>query len=391
MIVWFVRTRIIRCGGGSKRFFNEIAKRRNDSELLSAIRGVYKEDGDENNINDKINSLRTLPAYEVLKNIKEIKREIVEGRNDKKEKAYDGIIIKYKQGKNMFKFFKNGLMNLWKVNRDLRKTVFNGKRYLIDYSRADIKQGYKFIIARKDFDKLVDELSERVSLIKVEYDNGKRDIKEFLNENEKEVLLNRREYIEIVRDYENFYKLPLFGALFILLEELSFPIVYLFPWMLPSTCVLPGMLEKRFNERRIKGIAKLKESIMKEKNVDDEVEAERICQEYIQDVAMNKISGYSVGSTHPERVGALCDVLGCRGTTAAALQQHQRHVLVDDWLVTCGGGVAVLRDAEVAHACVARGLWLEGDAATAATAAAARSLRQRLENWLVVRFINAAR
>ncbi|KAG0681749.1 hypothetical protein C6P42_003836 [Pichia californica] len=365
---------------GNLRITKAKNKRENDVKLLESIRGINNNDID--NDNDIMNSIRSLPRYDLIKSNKEIKEEILNNRVNKENKIYDGLILQYYKIRNIFKFFKEGLLNVWRVNRSLKNKeeygIFSGKRYLIDYSKGYLMDG-KYIIKRKDVNKIINELSERIQLMKIEYDNGKRD--ELINK--KDLLINRKEFIEMIRDKDNFSKLPIFGILFLIFEEFSLPLIYIFPNIIPSTCILPGIISKRYYSKNLKGIEELKKLMKLTDNNDTSNDKnERECREYVRDIAMNKISAFSIDDKLKRK--AVCHTLGCRGTTAAALHERQKILLVDDALIVCGGGVSAMSDAEVVHGCVLRGVVspLGGHDKSGVA-----GLRQQLENWLVVRFV----
>lgn len=362
---------------------NVHSKADNDYLLLQAIRGDAAARAPDRD--DLLNSPATLPRYDLLKTVGQIRRELLAGRpGPSPARAYDGLVVQYRRARNVFRFFKEGLLNVWRVHRALRRGLFSGRRYVVDYSGAG---GGRVAVQRGDFGRVVDELSGRVALLKIEYDAGRRTAAGFLGWPRPELLLSRREFVEMVRDRANFVKLPLFGALFVVLEELSLPLIFLFPQMLPGTCVLPGALERRYYARSARAFGRL---------VAQHSRSESECRDFVQAVAMGRVS-----AAHHELADArtrrdVCHVLHCRGTTAAALQQHQKILLADDYLVVAGGGVGRLSDAEVVHGCVVRGLaagQAVGGAAVGAGGAdadAVAGLRQQLGRWLDVRFVQRA-
>lgn len=327
-----------------------------DKELLSQMamgNGRFPE---------QVNSLRTLPRIDLIKSRDEIKKELLQTREPK---SYDGILITYKQTKNMLLFFKEGLFNIWRVNMELRKTVFNGKRYLIDYNRSGDVNGRLILrYGSSNYRLLIDKLAERVSLTLLEVKNGKRPIDSIVTGNEQdEVLLTRKEFIEIVRDDHNFTKLPLFGLIFFIFAECSLPIFYIFPQLLPSTCILPGKLEGRYYDKHHGGLSTLTEIHAEEDRM----------REYLQAVAMNVMKAHSVPT---KDLPFVCHSLLCKGTTLESLQLHQKEILVDDYLILASaGGPSSLSDAELVHGCRVRGL-ATIDAENNAV------LRKRVADWL---------
>lgn len=326
-----------------------------------------KKDKHENG-EDQLNSLRSLPQYELIKSKEVILREILNEREDKKEKTFDNLKVQYRRISNIFKFFKEGILNIWRVNRDLRKILFDKRHYIVDYSRGDEKEG-KMILKRGDFNKIIDELSKRISLMKIEFDNGNRDVKDF-SVLQNEILISRKQFIEIVRDHNDFIKLPLFGLFFLVFEELSLPILYLFPRILPTTCVLPGILEKRYNEKNVKAFGKL----MKLKNFENEAE----CNQFLQDIAMDRIKANEF-ERQGEILKNICNALDCRGTTVSSLRQRQKILFIDDYLILSNNSGTALHYHELVY-------WWRLRNGPLIEIPNLECLRKEQEKWLIKRF-----
>lgn len=183
---------------------------------------------------------RCAPRVDLLKTEEEITKRLV-------DKGYNKMIwprVKYIQMKGILKFFREGLMNLWRVHRELGGKFYSGdKFYWENFNKVPVR--------RADFKKVVDILAGRVSLI--EASNSSRGG----SGSKEQILISGREFDEMGSDFKEFKKLPLFGILFLVLEELSFAVVYVFPWLLPKTCVLPGIIEKRYYRQRAKAVAEL--------------------------------------------------------------------------------------------------------------------------------------
>lgn len=205
-----------------------------------------------NNMNTQraLNTVRTLPRLDLIKSHDLLLKELLASRQDHSSKVYDPIILQYRKGKNIFSFFKEGLLNLYRARRDLNREIFNGKMYIQDYGMGD-SQG-KLIVRWSDYDKVLDSIARRISLVEMERKAGKK-----VDKVDYGLAINREQFIEMVQIKKEWFKVPMFGLLFLILEELSLPIVYLFPQMLPKTCVLPGMIERRYNSNREKAFEKL--------------------------------------------------------------------------------------------------------------------------------------
>lgn len=321
-----------------------------------------------------VNSLRSLPRIDLIKDKEEIKREILSKREDKTEKGYDNIIIYYKKAKNLVLFFKEGFLNIWKVNKDLRENIFNGQRYIIDYSKGNEKDG-KLIIKRGDYEQLIEELAERVSLLNIEFKNNLGN-NNFNYNNRNEIFINRKEFIEIVRDKQNFIKLPISGLLFLVLEEMSLLIFYFFPQLLPGTCVLPGKLENKYYDKHHSGLTTLKN---RRGGEEDKMRT------YLQEIAMNKISAYSIKR---EDLSFICHSLICRNCSIKALHLHQMEIIIDDYLLLSSGGISSLSLNELVYGCRIRGLNITSiDSNIKINTEKEEILREQLERWLINRIL----
>lgn len=195
-----------------------------------------------------MNTARTIPRIDLIKSHEAIRSELLATRA---AKLYDPVVIQYRKAKNIFKFFKEGLLNLYRARRDLNREIFNGKRYIYDYSKGD-SQG-RIVVRWSDYDRLVECMSQRISLVEMERKAGKP----LGNKVDYGIDITKDQFIEMVHLKREWFKVPLFGVLFLALEEFSLPIVYLFPALLPKTCVLPGRIEKRFYAKRDQAFAQL--------------------------------------------------------------------------------------------------------------------------------------
>ncbi|GMM30513.1 hypothetical protein DAMA08_032580 [Martiniozyma asiatica (nom. inval.)] len=288
---------------------------------------------------DTMNSLRTLPQVNLIKSAEEIQKDLIKSRTPQQNKFFDPALIKFKQSKNIFSFFKEGLLNIWRTNRDLKKSLFNNKRYIYDFSMGD--ENGKLIIKRGDFDKIIDVLSQRVKLIQVEFENGKR----LSNSVENEILINRKEFVEMIRLRKDFIKLPLFGLLFLILEEASLPLIYLFPRLIPSTCVLPGILSKRYYKKRNEARKRL-----------DEINNGK-GSEFVQKIVSGETSVWKIDES---LVPLVCDALEINHTFSRVklmrekLEQHRKMALVERALRAKGA----VSHAEQIWVADAHGEWL---------------------------------
>jgi hypothetical protein len=346
-----------------------------NAEMKSVIDALWrnKESSLESSLGETTNSLQTLPRYDLLKSKEEIIREVLSQRENRASKPYDGLLVQYKKARNVFSFFKEGIMNVWRVHRELGKNIYNGQRYLIDYySRTGNDNGNgngKYVVRRSDYAQIVEDVAVRVQLMRTEYMNGSRTLAKLLDSDETEIKLSRREFVELGRDAVNWRKLPIFGLLFLILEEMSLPLLYVFPGMIPSTCVLPGRLEKRYLAHRNASLKRL--SAIRGTNIEE-------AAKYVQQVAMGTVSVYSVPRGEIAYVGG---VFGC-GTSIREVAFHVRRLSADDFLLLRARDVLSLPEA--VHGLCERGFV---EALSGSGKLAEAEAQELLRKWLSARFV----
>lgn len=348
-----------------------------NAEMKSVIDALWrnKESSLEPSLGDTTNSPQTLPRYDLLKTKEEIMREVLSQRENRASKPYDGLLVQYKKARNVFSFFKEGIMNVWRVHRELGKSIYNGQRYLIDYytrtgnGNGNGKGNGKYVVRRRDYRQIVEDVAVRVQLMRTEYTNGSRTLAKLLDSDETEIKLSRREFVELGRDASNWRKLPIFGLLFLILEEMSLPLLYVFPGMIPSTCVLPGRLEKRYLAHRNASLKKL--TAIRGTNIEE-------AAKYVQQVAMGTVSAYSVPGGEITYVGG---VLGC-GTSIGEVAFHVRRLSAYDFFLLRARDV--LSGPEAVHGLRERGFV---EALSGSGKLADAEAQELLRKWLSARFV----
>lgn len=143
------------------------------------------------------------------------------------------ITLKFKQfigfGKQILKFYKNGIVNVWKNHKVI--TELQKRVYVVDIDSQGLEQRQ----VPTNFGKLTEEM------LTVLYES-KLQLK--LLPAPELFAISRSDYQTIRRTKQDFYKLPMFAILFVIFEE-SMPVLcYLLPEVTPSTCVLPNLLPK---------------------------------------------------------------------------------------------------------------------------------------------------
>lgn len=209
-----------------------------------------------------MNTLRTVPRVDLVKSAAALQGELQASRADGRARVYDPAVVQYRRARNLFSFFKEGLMNLYRARQDLNRTVFNGKRYVKDYGVGDATG--KLIVRWSDYDRIMDAIARQISLVDKQQGQKKTHPTNTTTLSDYGLDITHSQLVEMVHLHREWYKVPLFGVLFLILEELSLPLVYLFPGMVPKTCVLPGLIERRVHAKRDTAIQKLANKSIKQ-------------------------------------------------------------------------------------------------------------------------------
>ena len=166
-----------------------------------------------------------------------------------------------------------------------------------------------------------------------------------------ELRITRREYLLWLRRNE-FWKLPQFVFVFVLLEELTFVLSYLFPSMSPWNCLTPG-LYKKISDSRTK------------KLVDDFTTESRYLSPYDLERAtlLSFLKGWRVISPWRLKIFQLTKEYKIPINTIVELYQK---IVIDDWLLLQGllkeeTTGTVLSDKELVDAILRRQLYLKGE------------------------------
>lgn len=187
-----------------------------------------------------INSPHTLPQE--IKPKSEIYKE-VEAENA----AAPQIQIKFKQsfayGKSIMNFYKIGVQNVWNNKLEVNKLKKHYKLGKIN------NKGKEVDIIIPSFNTLTTEMAQTLYIRDMEKRSNKSDevIKHENVENAPLFNLTRSQYQLLKRTPSDFYKIPLFGVIFMIFMECTPLICYAIPEITPLTCILPSILPRVWN------------------------------------------------------------------------------------------------------------------------------------------------
>ncbi|KAG7818884.1 hypothetical protein KL909_001423 [Ogataea angusta] len=258
------------------------------------------------------------------------------------EKPYNGVRLKavvlFRLAKNYLKFFKEGMGSVWTNYKDLRSEVYSRNLFLVvnglaanDLGTGDAKD-QKLYVRNSTLPQVVDELATAVSCLE---NSGSLDL------SREQIKISRAQFQTMLRTRGDLLRLPLFGLLFALLEEFSLPLYYIFPSLMPFTCVFPAFM-KSYYGKSIKAQRKLKE-LRKERTFDE-------------------IAVQNPFTMTEEELRSVCDLIKV-GTPFSSIDRRRAQLLekykelvVDTHLLLRDGGVDKLDRLEVFFTCLDRGL-----------------------------------
>ncbi|QPG73176.1 hypothetical protein FOA43_000482 [Brettanomyces nanus] len=308
---------------------------------------------ERNDGEDMLNSLRTLPQLQLLKSRGEILATLKHDRPDLQDGSMRKLILWYRIIHGYIQFFKEGISNVWRTYRELKKTVYrrHDPFYIFDngLDRSDKATGSskdkKMILRSLSLDQIIGELATAVRCQhNVEGDKmwlfEKKDDRNYIR-------ISRKQLQSMIRNKYDMRRLPFFAVLFAILEEFSLAICWLSPYILPTTCLFPKFMP-RYYSRSVKAQKELKKL---RKNVP------------LVDIASR--NPYSM-STEESRF--LCEFLLVNRSFKWANYMESRHFMcqrllkrykeisLDNYLIVRDGGVDKLDILELFDACIRRGL-----------------------------------
>lgn len=293
-----------------------------------------------------INATRTLPINILSK--QEIFTQVIHDYPDKQ-----GLNLKFKQvltyGKTIINFYKAGIKNVWQNQSDLSK-------FKKDFYMQHVNQvGQQIKIKIPSFTKLIEVMSQRVYMEKVEIEtfnkNTKDDVKGISNESNLPIFNITREQFQIYkRTPSDFYKIPLFALICLLFEELTPILCYLIPEITPSTCVLPNILPRVWNPKAINKLKQINQDLTE-----------------VQMIDLSSKTSYNLDIEH---VRLLCQSLRLVSRITPIqlypetylrdkLQQYYNYLIIDNYYLSGlnkDGNLWNLNDQELIVACLERNL-----------------------------------
>lgn len=286
---------------------------------------------------------RYLNANTTLSNIQDIKtRKSFDSEFRALNPELSKLKTSYKFLVMFLQFYKNGIKNLY-TNIQFVKFLKNSYHL----NNKDIVPGVKNqhqLIKIKDEKQLVKVLSNTVKNYINEYKLTKDPKRLFENENE--ILIKRAYYQTILRTSKDYYKLPIFGLLFLLLEELTVALCYVFPDITPSTCLLPLSISRYYQNAAIsqQKIYQLTETqdLLKTATKSAYALSRQELETMINFLQLK--SRYIPISWYPE--SRLRD----------SLQLRFQEIIVDNYLILRDGGVWNMTKLELIESCIKRGL-----------------------------------
>ncbi|ANZ74751.1 BA75_00535T0 [Komagataella pastoris] len=239
------------------------------------------------------------------------------------------------------KFFKLGVMNVWK-NYRLNRKEFYGSYYMVDPKNENAK------LKVKNLNSVIDELHTVINCERnVRNANEQRRLhKGGVQDSFPQIELSRSTLQRVLRTRADFIKLPLFAVLFLLLEELTIGLCYIFPEMVPSTCELPQLNHRFFYQqsKSQKELLELRQNALKSE--------------------LLKKTPYNISS---KELFVLSSVLKTKSSLIPAMfysESYLRQALlrrlkslnVDNYLIVRDGGVWKMTNLEILRSCIDRGL-----------------------------------
>ncbi|KAG7901976.1 hypothetical protein KL935_001936 [Ogataea polymorpha] len=258
------------------------------------------------------------------------------------EKPYGGVRLKavvlFRLAKNYLRFFKEGMGSVWTNYKDLRSEIYSRNLFLVvnglaanDLATGDAKD-QKLYVKNSTVPQVVDELATAVSCLE---NSGSLDL------SREQIKISRAQFQTMLRTRGDILKLPLFALLFALLEEFSLPLYYIFPSLMPFTCVFPAFM-KSYYGKSIKAQRKLKE-LRKGRGFDE-------------------IAVQNPFTMTEEELRSVCDLIkvgtpfSSVGRLRIQLLQKYKELIVDTHLLLRDGGVDKLDRLELFFTCLDRGL-----------------------------------
>lgn len=325
---------------------------------------------------DPLNFTKSLPYYHLLKSKANILNEVyeeklddftkyqlrlTENNNNSKEnedKFKISVVQKFKLHSIVYyrlffkiylNFFKFGIKNVWN-NFFIVKREVKDKYYLLDNGLGfnDLATGAfkdkKIKIKDSNLDLLIDILSNSIRCI--ENETSVKDGLEYINSKSDLISISRSKFQALLRSKNDFKKIPIFGGLFLIFEEITILFCYIFPSITPTTCIVPQLMKRSYH-RQISS-----ESQLIEQRKDGESELTDI----------SKLNPYSI--TDSKELKLISKYLNIHSISIIdndnnlrkSMINKYKEILVDNYLILRDGGVSKLNKLELIFCCINRGL-----------------------------------
>lgn len=323
---------------------------------------------------DPLNYTKSLPYYHLLKSKANIANEVyeeklddftkyqlklTENKNENEGKFKISVIQKFKLNSIVYyrlffkvylNFFKFGIKNVWN-NFFVVKREVKDKYYLLDNGLGfnDLATGEfkdkKIKIKDSNLNLLINNLSNSIRCI--ENESSVKNGLEYIYSTNDLISISRSKFQALVRSKNDFKKIPIFGGLFLIFEEITLLFCYIFPNITPTTCIVPQLM-KRSYQRQISSESQL----VKQRKDTDLLELTDI----------SKLNPYSI--TDSKELKLISKYLSISSNSLIdndnnlrkLMMNKYKEILVDNYLILRDGGVSKLNKLELFFCCINRGL-----------------------------------
>jgi pentamidine resistance factor len=290
-----------------------------------------------NNVrNEKINAYTTLP-YDLVpasKDASAIRRFMT-------------------NGKELVKLYKNGIVNVWKNNKESKAIL---KRLLA----KDVTELTRSILEKQGIERITSNIEENNK----NTDGNTVDIQVPGEGN-----LTRSQYQMLLKTPSDFSKLPIFSVLFAIFMECTPIIVMLVPHIVPSTCLIPRQ-QKAEVAKNNKNIAALK--ALEVLPADEEAIPKYLSRSVYH---MSKLELRALSAALQLYSSLIPVSLIPKSYLESAMKTHIDQIKCDDILIGWYGGVWDLAPTELVRACQARAISTDN--------VSDQELRIKLFSWIV--------
>lgn len=299
----------------------------------------------QNEVGTSLNAPTTLPME--LKTKDEIYDEVKLANPEKK-----GIFLTAKQGlaygKELMKFYKTGITNVWNNKRVMNELMKNYK-----ITRQVNNKGDDVDIQIPNFTKLTQELALSLSMNQIE----NRAVNERMNEvkhkdtsNQTNLFnLSRSQFQLINRTSQDFNKIPFFVIICLIFVETTPLLCYAVPQITPSTCVLPSIVPRLWNANASIKLANIRNSL-------DQQQLEKLALKTAYNLPLNQVQLLCKALRLPFKFIPI--QLYPESLLRTRLNNYYNYLKVDNYYLSGfnNGNIWDLSDQELFNACLERNL-----------------------------------